>query len=358
MKKIYNIKTLAVAAFALMANVAFGQTTFKLTANGVPVANGDVIDQPYDFEDYSMPEYDFYMYHYEWNPHLEVSTTGGDADLKVTVTSVGDTEGFQICWPGNCNFVASGQSVVVSGKITDVPVDLRIDKVVELYEAGLVPTEGGSIKVKLECGSETMEITVNALLEKSGVGEGILNLTANGVPVEDGEIIDQAYEFEDYSMPEYDFYMYHYEWNPHLEVSTTGGDADLKVTVTSVGDTEGFQICWPGNCNFVASGQSVVVSGKITDVPVDLRIDKVVELYEAGLVPTEGGSIKVKLECGSETMEITVNALLEKSGVGENLVDSNAAPEYYTIQGVRVAEPQKGQLVIERKGAKVTKRIF
>lgn len=37
--------------------------------------------------------------------------------------------------------------------------------------------------------------------------------------------------------------------------------------------------------------------------------------------------------------------------------DSSAA-EYFSLQGVRVAEPQKGGLYIVRKGAKVTKRIF
>ena len=205
---------------------------------------------------------------------------------------------------------------------------------------------------------KTLAVAAFALMANVAFGQTTFKLTANGVPVANGDVIDQPYDFEDYSMPEYDFYMYHYEWNPHLEISTLSGEADLTVTVTSLGETNGFQICWPMNCNFVQPGQSVVASGVINTTPADLKIDKVVELTEAGMVPTEGGSIKVMFECGAEVMEITVNALLVGAGVGENLVDSNAAPEYYTIQGVRVAEPQKGQLVIERKGAKVTKRIF
>ena len=54
MKKIYKIKTLAVMAMALMANVAFGQT-LKVTAKGEPVKNGDVITAECQVEDYSTP---------------------------------------------------------------------------------------------------------------------------------------------------------------------------------------------------------------------------------------------------------------------------------------------------------------
>nr|MDE5794045.1 hypothetical protein [Muribaculaceae bacterium] len=39
-------------------------------------------------------------------------------------------------------------------------------------------------------------------------------------------------------------------------------------------------------------------------------------------------------------------------------IQAESSSEFYTIQGVRVAEPQKGQIYIERKGSKVSKRIF
>ncbi|MDE6478957.1 MAG: hypothetical protein K2L45_01705 [Muribaculaceae bacterium] len=39
-------------------------------------------------------------------------------------------------------------------------------------------------------------------------------------------------------------------------------------------------------------------------------------------------------------------------------IQAESSSEFYTIQGMRVAEPQKGQIYIERKGSKVTKRIF
>lgn len=171
MKKIYKLKSLAVVALAFMANVAFGQN-LKVTYEGTPVTDGQVIDLPYVVEDYSYPEYDLYVYHYEWNPHLMASVASGSANLTVTVTSVDDTQGFQMCWPMNCNPVIPGQPAVASGEITTEPSDLQIDKPIDIYEAGVLPAEGGTVKVKFECGSETMEITINAILEEKGAGVG------------------------------------------------------------------------------------------------------------------------------------------------------------------------------------------
>lgn len=42
----------------------------------------------------------------------------------------------------------------------------------------------------------------------------------------------------------------------------------------------------------------------------------------------------------------------------DGIVAADAPSAYYTLQGVRVAEPQKGQIYIERKGGKATKRIY
>lgn len=37
---------------------------------------------------------------------------------------------------------------------------------------------------------------------------------------------------------------------------------------------------------------------------------------------------------------------------------TSGVSEYFNLQGVRISEPQKGQIVIERKGGKTAKRIF
>ena len=180
-----------------------------------------------------------------------------------------------------------------------------------------------------------------------------LKVTYDGTPVTDGQVIDLPYEVEDYSYPELNFYVYEYAWNPHLMASVESGSADLTVTVTSVDDTEGFQICWPMTCNFVKPNSSAVVSGTIETTPVDLQIDKITQINEPGVLPTEGGKVKVKFECGSETMEITINAILEEkgAGVGENISDANEKTTYYTLEGIQVENPTKG-MYVARKGGK------
>ncbi|MDE6528415.1 MAG: hypothetical protein K2L78_05160 [Muribaculaceae bacterium] len=52
--------------------------------------------------------------------------------------------------------------------------------------------------------------------------------------------------------------------------------------------------------------------------------------------------------------------VLNSTGSVEGIVndaDANAPVEYYNLQGVRVANPEAGQLVIKRQGSTVTKVI-
>ncbi len=62
-------------------------------------------------------------------------------------------------------------------------------------------------------------------------------------------------------------------------------------------------------------------------------------------------------EVASATVYINFTHGVDITNAVEGIVADTKA-EYFTIQGVRVAEPQKGQIYIERKGGKVTKRIF
>lgn len=50
---------------------------------------------------------------------------------------------------------------------------------------------------------------------------------------------------------------------------------------------------------------------------------------------------------------------LESSGIDTPAIgtDADVAPEYYNLQGVRIANPTPGQLYIKRQGAKVSKHI-
>ncbi|MDE6161143.1 MAG: hypothetical protein K2F77_05750, partial [Muribaculaceae bacterium] len=42
-------------------------------------------------------------------------------------------------------------------------------------------------------------------------------------------------------------------------------------------------------------------------------------------------------------------------GIADITADENAPVEFFNLQGIRVAEPQAGQIVIRRQGSKVQK---
>lgn len=209
-----------------------------------------------------------------------------------------------------------------------------------------------SFKVKLTA------MAAFAMVANAAVAQN-LKITRSGEPVANGDVIELKWEYEEDVMPEWDLYTYIYTWNPHLEASTVEGTESFTVTVTSVDATNGFQLCWPGGCQAIGPNASKSSTGDISTDPQDLQIHKAFEYDDPEKRPTEGGTILVKMTSGSETIEVTVKALLEgENSVGENLADLNQKSVYYTLQGVRVAEPQKGQLYIERKGGKAVKRIF
>lgn len=205
---------------------------------------------------------------------------------------------------------------------------------------------------------KTVALTTFAMLANVAIAQN-LKVTSGGVPVSDGDVIELKWEYEEESYPELGMSFYYYKWDPHMEVSTDSGSSPLTVTVTSIDNTDGFSICWPSVCLDVSPNGSKSASGTINEEPQDLQIHKGFDFDDPDKRPTEGGTILVTLHSGSETVEVTIKALLEgDTGVGENIADPNMKSTYYTLQGIRVAEPQKGQLYIEHKGGKSTKRLF
>ena len=183
-----------------------------------------------------------------------------------------------------------------------------------------------------------------------------LNVTSNGKPVNNGDVIEVAYDYEDWSMPEANYYQYHYAWYPEIEVSSAEGDT-LSVTVKSEEDTDGFQICWPSMCIQVKPNEIVKVSGEIGSDPVNLQIHREINYYTEDYGEVASGVLAVKLASEVGNVDFTIKCMQSSNGV-KDISTSESKAEYFTIQGIRVAEPQKGQLVIERKGGKVAKRIF
>ena len=145
-----------------------------------------------------------------------------------------------------------------------------------------------------------------------------------------------------------------------MEVSTANGDETLYVTLSQVEGQTPFEICWPSQCITYGPDGLAKTSGKIGTTPVAIDIHIMGEITEDKKPSLDGGMSKVHMECGSESLEFTLKGLPDdyNNAVDENLADALTPAEYFTIQGVRVAEPEKGQFYIERKGGKVTKKIF
>lgn len=196
---------------------------------------------------------------------------------------------------------------------------------------------------------KSVALVALALMANVAVGQN-LKVTSNGVPVENGAVIDLPYIFEDYTVPGL-FEYYIYDWNPKIEASLAEGIEEMSVTVTSLENSSGFQICWPSGCQQVNPGQSTTAKGQVNEDPADLQIHKEVGVNNANDKPTEGGKVKVTIETESETFELTVNCLLEGvNAVGENLVDKDENAVYYTLEGIKVENPGKGVYIV-RKGS-------
>lgn len=61
---------------------------------------------------------------------------------------------------------------------------------------------------------------------------------------------------------------------------------------------------------------------------------------------------------GKTTVNVSFTHSKDVSAAVDGIEADSAAAEYYTLQGIRVAEPQKGNLYIVRNGKNVSKRIF
>ena len=91
-----------------------------------------------------------------------------------------------------------------------------------------------------------------------------------------------------------------------------------------------------------------------------------------GQNPQFEGTLKATHESlkGAQTLRVNVKATLDgkelynktetdipTTGIEDVTVEGNEAAEYFNLQGIRVAEPQAGQVYIVRRGAKTTKEL-
>lgn len=86
--------------------------------------------------------------------------------------------------------------------------------------------------------------------------------------------------------------------------------------------------------------------------------DEAVATVENGVVKgVSAGIANITVTCGDITAVCAVT-VLPRSGIESVSCDSNSTSEYYNLQGIRIANPEDGQIVIERKEGVMRKVIF
>ena len=181
-------------------------------------------------------------------------------------------------------------------------------------------------------------LSAAALLFTLGASAQAFTVTVDGNPVENGATV--------YS----DHYNNDAEWlDPELYV-TTEEDATLYVDLQNTGDTM-IMFCWPSSCRTISGGNSFSINGSISGgVATDLQLHAMPmdDPFDATC------NITLYLEGDEDNyFELTINMHYD-SDVAEISAADDAAPVYYNLQGVEVANPENG-IFIRRQGNKVTK---
>lgn len=100
-----------------------------------------------------------------------------------------------------------------------------------------------------------------------------------------------------------------------------------------------------------------VTPADTTDLPTWTSSDESVATVEDGVVTAVAlGNATITLTVGSVSATCEVNVSLQ-SGINEISTD-NVAPRYFNMQGIEIANPEKGQPVIVRTGNKSAKIII
>lgn len=92
--------------------------------------------------------------------------------------------------------------------------------------------------------------------------------------------------------------------------------------------------------------------GKVGDVTLSFRNNYLITGVDAGTY-----DVTVVVIIFNKATSLYVIKYDSKSGIEDVTVDNNAPVEYYNMQGVKISEPQAGQIVLRRQGSKVTKIV-
>lgn len=215
-------------------------------------------------------------------------------------------------------------------------------------------------------------LLISALAFGAFAANAAIGVTVDGKPVANGaEVVSTHLNFQ--SWPEYDDdgqeYTYSiYTLDPEVTVTAdVTGLYEIEVTNTTTDDIEGMgalQMCWPTQCHPVPLGGKLTETGILNaGVPTNISLDST-----DGQTDYPWPNQQFSLSCivkitefdnPSNTFSFSLTMTFEPELLGvETITKEESAPVYYDLQGRRVVNLEKGQLVIERRGATAVKKIM
>lgn len=204
----------------------------------------------------------------------------------------------------------------------------------------------------------------------SAVNAQTISVTVEGKPVENGATIDSYHILVEDQEDEIEGEIFQYQtfmMDPEVMASSSvDAQFDITVTNTTVKYEAGMPsilFCWPIECATLStSGASETQTGPLTSTPVSLGIDtpKKSEVPWANPYTLSCKVLIKQVDNPSNTFSFDVNMIYDPKNINavEGIQDDAAPAVYYDLMGRRIDNPEKGRIVIERRGAKAVKKIF
>ena len=207
----------------------------------------------------------------------------------------------------------------------------------------------------------------------AGAGAQRVAVTVGGQPVENGgsvssyvpEVVDLSYTDKNNNLIKWVTVQLMAEL---YATAPETGEYTVLITNTTKDFQNGMpkpQVCWPSTCQVAEPGGQASSTGTLQKgVATDMKIESsMIDSTESEYIDkpfTITFTVDI-IPAGNETDTFTCYYTMnyDPAVVGAvEAIEGEAGPvKYYDMQGRTVANPEKGQLVIERQGAKAVKKI-
>lgn len=179
-----------------------------------------------------------------------------------------------------------------------------------------------------------------------------ITVTVDGENVENGATINSYNQFREMFGPDSEFGVM---LQPEAMVSVSQ-DATVSATlydITQGTDYPGVAICFGGNCEPATPDNPITKTQQLAaNTPTDLQIESGLDYEKTPF----SASCRIVITAGTSNFTFNLNMIYDPNydaGV-EGIEADDEAPVYYNLNGVKVANPEKG-IYIKKQGSKVSK---